>query len=303
VTTLTDEIVKTGDTAAFTITRTPDQIARLQAQNNHYENVCERLSADDYTALQDSILAHGILIPVVVDKDGNIIDGHNRTQIAINHNIVLPTLVADVTTDTEIEDRAWVLNRARRHMTSEQKLAYTARKITEGATIADIAADLEESPKTTRSRINRKNTETQQHSETDTPKLPSPSEIKQSKIDTELLSNPNRSNTAIAQVLTDAGTSVTDKTIAGRREALNIEPFKTHADKKPAKPKAPPTPKPAKTELQIEVDRITLAVSRLSERLADLYENKSFAAAKTYAKEKLAPAMATLCTEFKEYVG
>src|SRR4051794_36850621 len=40
------------------------------------------LPAEVYAALKADIAANGILVPVDVDENGNVLDGHNRTRIA-----------------------------------------------------------------------------------------------------------------------------------------------------------------------------------------------------------------------------
>ena len=37
--------------------------------------------AEDYAALEASIVAHGVLVPVEYDEAGNILDGHTRVAI------------------------------------------------------------------------------------------------------------------------------------------------------------------------------------------------------------------------------
>ena len=41
-----------------------------------------RLSDDEYTSLEKSIREHGIQVPIVVDENGSVIDGHHRKEIA-----------------------------------------------------------------------------------------------------------------------------------------------------------------------------------------------------------------------------
>jgi ParB-like chromosome segregation protein Spo0J len=39
------------------------------------------LSDDEYAALKEDVRQHGILVPVEVDEDGQIPDGHNRVRV------------------------------------------------------------------------------------------------------------------------------------------------------------------------------------------------------------------------------
>lgn len=41
-----------------------------------------RLSDDEYTALEKSIREHGVQVPITVDENRSVIDGHHRKEIA-----------------------------------------------------------------------------------------------------------------------------------------------------------------------------------------------------------------------------
>ncbi len=46
------------------------------------------LSAEDYAALEASIIEHGVLVPVEYDEGGNILDGHHRVAICESLGLV-----------------------------------------------------------------------------------------------------------------------------------------------------------------------------------------------------------------------
>lgn len=46
--------------------------------------ILPELNADDFNRLKSSIQARGVEVPVVVDEDGEIIDGHNRRLVGTN---------------------------------------------------------------------------------------------------------------------------------------------------------------------------------------------------------------------------
>lgn len=78
------------------------------------------LSDDQFRTLRDNIKARGILVPIVVDQHGRILDGHNRFRIATELGIEYPTEVREVRDDQDAGDIAVELNCSRRHLTREQ---------------------------------------------------------------------------------------------------------------------------------------------------------------------------------------
>lgn len=80
------------------------------------------LSEAEYAALRESIAEHGVRVPIEVDEDGNILDGHHRAAIAADLGIDCPRVVVS-NLDTEQDKRtvALMLNLSRRHLTREQK--------------------------------------------------------------------------------------------------------------------------------------------------------------------------------------
>lgn len=88
------------------------------------------LTADEYTALRDSIAAHGVLEPVTVDQHGRIIDGHHRRRVCDELGIDCPIRVCQVADDDEAMDLAVTLNAARRQLTQAQKRDLIRAEIT-----------------------------------------------------------------------------------------------------------------------------------------------------------------------------
>ncbi len=78
------------------------------------------LSSDQLAALKVDIIKNGIIMPVVVDQHGRVIDGHNRRRIADELGIPCPTETHHVADDEEAHELALTLNCARRHLTREQ---------------------------------------------------------------------------------------------------------------------------------------------------------------------------------------
>lgn len=82
-----------------------------------------RLSDDEYAKLEQSIREHGIQVPVLVDENGSIIDGHHRREIATRLGIECPEDVRAGLSDAAKRTLALSLNIDRRHLNREQKRA------------------------------------------------------------------------------------------------------------------------------------------------------------------------------------
>lgn len=80
------------------------------------------LAADDFARLKASIAERGVEVPVIVDEDGAIIDGHNRALIADSLGIDYPKIVRAGLAPHEKRLLAVELNLARRQLTEAQKV-------------------------------------------------------------------------------------------------------------------------------------------------------------------------------------
>src|SRR5262249_30623189 len=78
--------------------------------------VFEPLSGEAYAALKRDIEKHGIRIPVEVDEEGNILDGHNRARIAEELSITYKKVVRKFKTEAEKIEYAVKANLLRRHV-------------------------------------------------------------------------------------------------------------------------------------------------------------------------------------------
>lgn len=81
----------------------------------------------DYVALRESIETFGIMVPVVVDEHGSVIDGYHRVKVCRELGIDWPSTVLGGLTEAEKWDRARDLNDARRHLTASQRKALLVR--------------------------------------------------------------------------------------------------------------------------------------------------------------------------------
>lgn len=87
------------------------------------------LAPDEYRALEDSILAHGVQVPIVVDENGTVIDGHHRQKITNHHGLPCPSVTKSGYTEAEKRTLALSLNIDRRHLNREQKRALIVESI------------------------------------------------------------------------------------------------------------------------------------------------------------------------------
>ncbi|TPI39291.1 S-adenosylmethionine-binding protein [Mesorhizobium sp. B3-1-9] len=99
-----------------------------------------RLSAEEYAALERSIIAHGVLVPVEYDEEGEIIDGHHRVEICENLGLVdWPRFVRKGLSEVDKRTLSRELNFARRHLTTAQKQAVIADQLRDTPSISSRA--------------------------------------------------------------------------------------------------------------------------------------------------------------------
>lgn len=87
------------------------------------------LSDDEYRELKASIEKNGIQVPVIIDEDGNVIDGHHRVMIANELGVKYPKhMLLDLTEEQKL-DLSVSLNVDRRQLTREQKRQVIAAQL------------------------------------------------------------------------------------------------------------------------------------------------------------------------------
>lgn len=113
--------------------------------------VCEPLTPEEYADLKASIAANGIRVPVELDEDGNVLDGHHRIrawQELRAEGVNVPEydkLVRYGMTEDEKIAYASDLNASRRQMTLSEREKQRRRVVTlraEGKTLQEIAAEV-----------------------------------------------------------------------------------------------------------------------------------------------------------------
>jgi len=84
--------------------------------------VMPNLMPEEYEALKADIAQQGVLVPIEVDEDGNILDGHHRVRACKELGIrKWPRLIRPNLSENEKRAYARKLNTLRRHLTLEQK--------------------------------------------------------------------------------------------------------------------------------------------------------------------------------------
>ena len=82
----------------------------------------DRLTPEEFAALEHDILERGVQVPIVFDESGNVLDGHHRLAICQKHGITdYPREVKRGLSEEEKRDLAQSLNMARRSLTRKQR--------------------------------------------------------------------------------------------------------------------------------------------------------------------------------------
>jgi ParB-like chromosome segregation protein Spo0J len=111
----------------------------------------DALPAHIEDALRASIERFGVLVPVSVDQDGNILDGHHRKRIAEALKVPYDRLVRVCADDDERREIAHTLNADRRQLTEDQRRAVVLQiKVDGGHSNRQIAEALGVSEPTVR---------------------------------------------------------------------------------------------------------------------------------------------------------
>lgn len=83
-----------------------------------------------FEALKESIRQHGVIVPIIRDENGTIIDGHHRDRACRELKIKnVPTITLAGLTEDQKRDHALVLNLVRRKITRKQMRAIIATEL------------------------------------------------------------------------------------------------------------------------------------------------------------------------------
>lgn len=97
------------------------------------------ISTATEAALRASIARFGVIVPVVVDQHGTLLDGHNRARIAQEMGCTVPTQVREVADEHEAQEIARTLNEDRRHMPRKERQEVVRALRAEGHSTRAIA--------------------------------------------------------------------------------------------------------------------------------------------------------------------
>ncbi len=111
----------------------PTAKSRTRPRRRKYKPVLDLppLSQEEYLALRDNIALNGVLVPILVDSDGRIIDGNCRKQIANELGYDCPEKIHPGEDEEEIRALARALNLARRQLNQQQKREIVADQLGE----------------------------------------------------------------------------------------------------------------------------------------------------------------------------
>lgn len=105
-----------------------------------------RLTDEEFEWLRDDIKHNGVLVPVVLDDQGNVLDGHHRLACIASLELETPGLVIPYQTEvrrglTEEGKRDFViaLNLKRRHLSEQQRLSLLIQLRGGGKTLQEVA--------------------------------------------------------------------------------------------------------------------------------------------------------------------
>jgi N6-adenosine-specific RNA methylase IME4 len=140
----------------------------MTATRPNYQ-LLDPLRPEEYAALEADIRKRGVLIPVERDENGDLLDGHNRQEIADRIGIPCPSITRTFATEQEKREHIIKINLARRHFDAIRwgrafALLLEERGIKNGqgarndknltsATVAEVAAEVGVPERTARARV------------------------------------------------------------------------------------------------------------------------------------------------------
>ena len=104
-------------------------------------------------ALRESINRWGVIVPIVIDQNGQVIDGHHRKRIAGELGIYCDEQQIEVGSEDDARAIAATLNTDRRHMDIDQRRAIVAHLREQGHSLRAIAGAVGVDPKTVRNDL------------------------------------------------------------------------------------------------------------------------------------------------------
>lgn len=101
------------------------------------------LSDDEYGRLLEDIAEHGVQVPIEIDGQGNVLDGHHRLRAAIESGIEkVPVIIRHDLTDAQKRAYAFRLNLHRRQLNRTQRDELIRLLLAEGASTRQAAEEV-----------------------------------------------------------------------------------------------------------------------------------------------------------------
>jgi ParB-like chromosome segregation protein Spo0J len=97
------------------------------------------LEPDVEAALRASIQRFGVIIPIVKDQNGRILDGNQRSRIAADLGVFPDEIIVSIKDEDEAREYARTLNADRRHLTPDQRRAVVGALREQGHSLRAIA--------------------------------------------------------------------------------------------------------------------------------------------------------------------
>lgn len=155
------------------------------------------LDPDAYLALKRDIEAHGIQVPVEVDEEGNVLDGHHRIRIAQELGLpdeAIPKVVRAGLTEEQKLEHVLRLNLLRRHLTREQKQALALELRQRGWSTRRIASILGVDHSTVALWVRDEGVSKIRHVDAEAPSQPLPTTITDTLGRSQPATKPRRTN-------------------------------------------------------------------------------------------------------------
>ena len=95
--------------------------------NKKFSDEYPKLVTTDYEMTKQSIVKNGIITPLILSKNGTLIDGHNRSKIAIELGARVPVVIWNTISTKDQEEAAIALNLLRRQLSGEARRTYLKR--------------------------------------------------------------------------------------------------------------------------------------------------------------------------------
>jgi len=97
------------------------------------------LSEEEYQNLKADIAERGVMVPIEIDEDGNILDGYHRIKICDELGLNYPVIKRQGWTEEQKIQHALSLNLNRRHLSDDQMAALVSDLRMKGYSIRKIA--------------------------------------------------------------------------------------------------------------------------------------------------------------------